>query len=168
MTCNEPDCLIPSAFVGGDTEGNPHQDWANTHTESGLMKAAGVWGGGVQEIARMIPGFHLDTAALRARVVSEQPWGFEREHKGSTDLTGNTGEISHTHSINSDVLRCLGAPLLKVNFCVSRVSRDISSIVLHLNWSRDTDCHWHLFWTFFICTEEKKTVCPANLSLRCS
>lgn len=54
----------------------------------------------------MIPGFHLDMDGLSARVASEQPSGFEREHKGSAACVGNTGEISHTDSINSAVLTC--------------------------------------------------------------
>lgn len=54
----------------------------------------------------MIPGFHLDTDGLSARVALEQPEGFEREHKGSAARMANTGEFSYTDSINSAVLTC--------------------------------------------------------------
>lgn len=56
---------------------------------------------------------------------------------------------------------CLGASLLNLFFCVwlvscrgSVISRGKGSIVLHLNWTRKTECHCHIILcTFFIYTQ---------------
>lgn len=169
MTSNEPTVpawyLWPSLVV--IRRGNPIRvEW--TYAQSGAIRLKG-WG---------FSGDSMDDTGAS----SGYGWA---EHKGclgtalrlwkrAQRLSGSRGEYWKDFPYRfykfSCFNMCLGASLLNLLVCgwypvESLISRGKGSIVLHLNWTRETECH---IMRIFHLHTRTKPVCPAKVSLQCS